>query len=83
MTRSEPWYWRDTAVVLAPFGTHPYSSGGMIADEEHLREFLGAAREGEAGVDRLSRPIRPRPGRPRGLPGGGRRPPADLAAGLS
>jgi glutaconate CoA-transferase, subunit A len=43
-------YWRDTAIVRAPFGTHPYSSGGMIADEEHLREFLSAAREGEAGV---------------------------------
>ena len=43
-------YWRNTAVVRAPFGAHPYSSGGMIADEEHLREFLGAAREGEAGV---------------------------------
>ena len=43
-------YWRDTTVVLAPFGTHPYSSGGMIADEEHLREFLGAVRDGEAGV---------------------------------
>jgi glutaconate CoA-transferase, subunit A len=40
-------YWRDTTVVQAPFGTHPYSSGGMIADEEHLREFLGAARDGE------------------------------------
>ena len=44
-------YWRDTTVVRAPFGTHPYSSGGMIADEEHLREFLSAAREGETGVD--------------------------------
>jgi glutaconate CoA-transferase, subunit A len=43
-------YWRDTAVVLAPFGTHPYSSGGMIADEDHLREFLAAARDGEPGL---------------------------------
>jgi glutaconate CoA-transferase, subunit A len=43
-------YWRDTTVVRAPFGTHPYSSGGMIADEEHLREFLAAVREGDAGV---------------------------------
>jgi glutaconate CoA-transferase, subunit A len=43
-------YWRDTAVVRAPFGTHPYSSGGMIADEDHLREFLGASRDGEPGL---------------------------------
>jgi glutaconate CoA-transferase subunit A len=43
-------YWRDTTVVRAPFGTHPYSSGGMIADEDHLREFLAAAREGEPGL---------------------------------
>jgi glutaconate CoA-transferase subunit A len=40
-------YWRDTTVVRAPFGCHPYSSGGVIADEEHLREFLAAARGGE------------------------------------
>ena len=47
-------YWRNTAVVRAPFGTHPYSSGGMIADEEHLREFLGAAREGRPGWPAIS-----------------------------
>jgi glutaconate CoA-transferase subunit A len=49
--RSAPertWYWRDTRVVRAPFGTHPYSSATMVADAEHLREFLAAAR-GEAG----------------------------------
>jgi glutaconate CoA-transferase, subunit A len=44
-------YWRDTTVVRAPFGTHPYSSGGVIADEAHLSEFLGAVREGESGLD--------------------------------
>jgi glutaconate CoA-transferase, subunit A len=43
-------YWRDTTVVRAPFGTHPYSSGAMIADEDHLQEFLGAARDGEPGL---------------------------------
>jgi len=43
-------YWRETTVVRAPFGTHPYSSGGMIADEDHLREFLAAATEGEPGL---------------------------------
>lgn len=44
-------YWRDTTVVRAPFGTHPYSNGWLTADETHLREFLAAAREGEAGLD--------------------------------
>lgn len=37
------WYWQDTRVVRAPFGTHPYSCASMVADEEHLREFLAAA----------------------------------------
>jgi glutaconate CoA-transferase subunit A len=39
--------WRTTAVVRAPFGTHPYSSAALIADEQHLREFAAAAREHE------------------------------------
>ena len=26
--------------MRAPFGTHPYSNGWMIADEEHLAEFV-------------------------------------------
>jgi len=39
-------YWRDTTVVRAPFGTHPYSCGFMAADEAHLGEFVLAAREG-------------------------------------
>lgn len=43
-------FWRDTAVVRAPFGTHPYSSGSMTADEDHLREFTRAAREGGAAL---------------------------------
>lgn len=45
--RAQPertWYWADTAVVHAPFGTHPYSNAGMIADQEHLAEFVAAAR---------------------------------------
>jgi glutaconate CoA-transferase subunit A len=37
------WYWQDTRVVRAPFGTHPYSCATMVADIEHLREFLDAA----------------------------------------
>lgn len=40
------WYWRDTQVVHAPFGTHPYSSGHMVADEAHLREFVAVGRKG-------------------------------------
>jgi glutaconate CoA-transferase subunit A len=44
-------YWRDTAVVHAPFGTHPYANGWMTADEQHLREFLGAARGGAEEID--------------------------------
>jgi glutaconate CoA-transferase subunit A len=43
-------FWRDTAVVRAPFGTHPYASGSMTADEAHLKEFLAAARDGEEGL---------------------------------
>lgn len=37
------WYWNETRVVRAPFGTHPYSCATMVADVEHLREFLAAA----------------------------------------
>jgi glutaconate CoA-transferase subunit A len=37
------WYWQDTRVVRAPFGTHPYSCASMVADIEHLQEFLDAA----------------------------------------
>jgi glutaconate CoA-transferase, subunit A len=44
------WYWQDTRVVRAPFGTHPYSCASMTADAEHLREFLAAAGE-DGGLD--------------------------------
>lgn len=44
-------YWRDTTVVRAPFGTHPYSNGWMVADEAHLLEFLAAVRAGETELD--------------------------------
>ena len=43
-------YWRDTTIVRAPFGTHPYSNGWLAADEAHLEEFLAAALDGEAGM---------------------------------
>jgi glutaconate CoA-transferase, subunit A len=39
-------YFRDTQVVRAPFGTHPYSNASMASDEEHLREFAAAGRAG-------------------------------------
>jgi glutaconate CoA-transferase, subunit A len=44
-------HWRDTSVVRAPFGTHPYSSGSMTSDEEHLRTFVKAGREGGAALE--------------------------------
>jgi glutaconate CoA-transferase subunit A len=44
-------FWREAAVVRAPFGTHPYSSGTMTADEDHLREFLHAAHGGEESLE--------------------------------
>jgi glutaconate CoA-transferase subunit A len=45
------WYWNDTRVVRAPFGTHPYSCATMVADVEHLREFLAAAGGDGAALD--------------------------------
>lgn len=45
------WYWREARVVRAPFGTHPYSSASMVADEIHLAEY---ARIGRAGGDELA-----------------------------
>lgn len=52
--RREPartWYWRDCTVVRAPFGTHPYSSAWMTADEGHLAEYTKA---GQAGGKELA-----------------------------
>lgn len=40
-------YWSETVVVRAPFGTHPYSSGQLTSDEEHLRAFVKAVRDGD------------------------------------
>jgi glutaconate CoA-transferase subunit A len=45
------WYWQDTRVVRAPFGTHPYSCATMVADIEHLQEFLDAAGGEGDGLD--------------------------------
>ena len=52
-------YWRDTTVVCAPFGTHPYSNGWMTSDEQHLTEFVKAARDGDDALDEyLDRHVR-------------------------
>ncbi|HEY5332806.1 MAG TPA: hypothetical protein VIJ21_04605, partial [Solirubrobacterales bacterium] len=45
---SRTWSWREARVVRAPFGTHPYSNASMVADTEHLQEFIGAARDADA-----------------------------------
>ena len=42
-------FWRDAAVVHAPWGTHPYSGGGLLADEAALREYVEVARTAAAG----------------------------------
>lgn len=53
------WYWPETTVVHAPFGTHPYANGWMTADKEHLREFVAAGRDGgDALEDYLARHVR-------------------------
>ncbi len=44
------YYWPGASVVHAPFGTHPYSNGWMTADEQHLRDFVAAAKAGEDGL---------------------------------
>jgi glutaconate CoA-transferase subunit A len=47
--------WRETAVVSAIWGTHPYASAGIEADADHLRAFakLGraAAKGDSTGLD--------------------------------
>jgi glutaconate CoA-transferase subunit A len=44
-------FWRDVAIVRTPFGTHPFSSGSMLADAEHLRAFGAAGAAGGAELD--------------------------------
>lgn len=39
-------FWSRTAVVRAPWGTHPYSSDVLAADERHLADYARAARAG-------------------------------------
>lgn len=45
------WFWSETTVARAPFGTHPYSNAALTADEHHLREFARAARAGGDELD--------------------------------
>jgi glutaconate CoA-transferase subunit A len=44
-------YWNNADVVRCPFGTHPYSCGWLLADENHLQVFADAARAGGADLD--------------------------------
>jgi glutaconate CoA-transferase subunit A len=44
-------FWSEATVVHAAFGTHPYSNGWMIADEEHLRSFVTAAKGKDPALD--------------------------------
>jgi glutaconate CoA-transferase, subunit A len=48
-------YWPGATVVHAPFGTHPYSSGRLIADEQHLRDYVTAARAGDPALSEYLR----------------------------
>lgn len=41
--------WRETTVVPAIWGTHPYASAGIEADAEHLRGFAAAGRAAGKG----------------------------------
>lgn len=49
------WRWRDARVVRAPFGTHPYSNARMVADTEHLEQFIAAAGDAEALAEYMRR----------------------------
>jgi glutaconate CoA-transferase subunit A len=53
--RRTPWYTALPAVdaiVRAPFGSHPFASpGAYVEDEEHLAEYVAAAREGGARLE--------------------------------
>ena len=42
-------FWRDTAVVRAPWGTHPYSGAALSADNDHLRRYAKAVQAATGG----------------------------------
>lgn len=44
-------FWPRTTVVRAPWGTHPYSSDVLAADERHLAAYAAAARAGGAELE--------------------------------
>lgn len=44
-------FWRDAQVIPAEFGTHPYSSSRMVADESHLTQFVRAAKSQDGELD--------------------------------
>ena len=43
------YFWRDTAVVRAPYGTHPFASAAINVDEVALRDFVSIARKAMKG----------------------------------
>ena len=43
------YYWRDTTVVRAPFGTHPFASAAIDVDESALRDLVARARQSVKG----------------------------------
>lgn len=43
------YFWRDTTVVRAPYGTHPFASAAINVDEAALRDFVSRARKAMKG----------------------------------
>lgn len=41
-TSAETVFWNSTAVVRAPWGTHPFSASSLNADTAHLRRYVAA-----------------------------------------
>jgi len=41
-TRADTVFWNSTTIVLAPWGTHPFSAWALDADTEHLRHYVAA-----------------------------------------
>ena len=42
-------FWRETTVVRAPWGTHPYAGGSLVADNDHLRAYAKAVQTATGG----------------------------------
>lgn len=43
------YFWRNTTVVRAPFGTHPFASAAINVDESALKDFAARARKAVKG----------------------------------